>query len=128
MKEALKIMIVDDSVFILERIINFIAEINEVKITGICRSADEAFEYLSGEIPDLAIIDIRLKDSSGIDVLNHIKNKQLKTVTIMMTNYPSEQYKQACIDLGADYFLEKSFEFFKIQDIILKMIAKKTLR
>ena len=123
--EKLKVVVVDDSIFILERIINFIAEVENVEIVGMHRSADEAIKSIESLKPDIAVIDIRLNDSSGIDVLRFLKKKHPDIISIMITNYPSDQHKKLCYELGADYFFEKSFEFHKIIDVIKRRLKEK---
>jgi Response regulator containing a CheY-like receiver domain and an HTH DNA-binding domain len=54
---------------------------------------------------------------SGVDVLKYIKKEQPSTVVIILTNYPYPQYRQECMDEGANFFFDKSIELAKVIDV-----------
>ena len=45
-------------------------------------------------------------------------------MVIMLTNYPFEQYRRECAEAGADYFLNKSTEFEKINEILARVVHR----
>lgn len=69
--------------------------------------------------PDTVVLDIRLPDQSGIEILKKIKSMQPEVMVIMLTNFDSTQYREQCRRIGADHFLNKTLEFEKIIDTIL---------
>ena len=74
-------------------------------------------ESISRLQPDAVILDIRMPGGSGIDVLKKIKKNYPSTLVIMFTNYPTAQYRKRCLDLGTDFFFDKSTEFDKIPNL-----------
>ena len=116
-----KILIVEDSKIIQERLVNWIKTIPGVVISNIVDNKSDAIAALEMETPDIAILDILLPDGTGIDILTKIKNENKKTTVIILTNYPYSLIKYRCLELGADYFLDKSIEF----DEVFKVISKK---
>ena len=68
--------------------------------------------------PDVVILDIRMPDGSGIDVLQTIKQGEPAPAVIVLTNYPYPAYRQKCLQAGADFFLDKSTEFDQIPELI----------
>jgi DNA-binding NarL/FixJ family response regulator len=82
----------------------------------------EAIKGIRELKPDAVILDIRLKEGSGFDVLLNIKAKDPSPVVIMFTNFPYSQYRKKSMELGADYFFDKSTEFNEIAPILKKMI------
>ena len=68
--------------------------------------------------PDAVILDIRLPGRSGIQVLKEIKAAHPETVVIMLTNYDFDQYRRQCLQLGADYFFNKTLEFEKVMTVL----------
>ena len=122
----MKILIVDDSELIMERVANLFDENNGIKIIGLAKNVKDAIAIYTKSKPDVIILDIRLGEESGIDFLEMIKDIDLKTKIIMLTNYPYKQYRDKCKRLGADYFLNKSTEFDSLQNIIISMKEDKS--
>jgi len=60
----------------------------------------------------------------GIEVLEEINKKNLPVKKIVISNYPYFQYKKKCLELGADYFFDKSTEFEKVKEVISNLINK----
>ena len=71
--------------------------------------------------PDVVILDIRLPQRSGIDMLKDIKDQPTAPIVIMVTNYPYRQYRQACMAAGADYFFSKTDEFEMIRETLSRI-------
>jgi len=109
--EAMKIFIVDDSCVVHERLTAMLSNIEEIETIGQAKDAGEAISFFKELKPDAVILDIQMPGGSGIEVLKHIKKVQPATVVIMLTNYPYLQYRQKCMDEGADFFFDKTIEF-----------------
>lgn len=75
--------------------------------------------------PDIVILDISMPYTSGIDILETMKEEKPQTKIIMLTNYPSKQFKTVCKNIGADFFFVKSDDFYEIPEVIIKLIKKK---
>jgi DNA-binding NarL/FixJ family response regulator len=118
-KPMKRVLIVDDSEQILERLSALLCESPYINIVGQARNGREAREAVKELRPDTVILDIRLPDSSGIDLLKEIKVQFSETEVIMLTNFDYDRYRRQCRELGADYFLNKTLEFEKILDIIV---------
>ncbi|HQW23997.1 MAG TPA: response regulator, partial [Bacteroidia bacterium] len=71
--------------------------------------------------PDVIILDIKIPGKSGVEVLPELKTKSYAKV-IMLTNYSDAYYKNLCMKLGAEYFLDKSNEFEKINEILMSIV------
>ncbi len=117
-KNMEKVFIVEDSVIIRGRIISMISTIKGVEICGVAGEPKEAINGIRESKPDSVILDLKLYGGSGIDVLQKIKEEQPDTKVIVLTNYPEPQYMKKCMDLGADYFFDKSEDFDKILYVI----------
>ena len=113
-----KVFIVEDSVILRGRIISMISTIKGVEICGVAGEPKEAINGIRECQPDSVILDLKLYGGSGLDVLQKIKNEKPETKVIILTNYPEPQYMKKCMDLGADYFFDKSEDFDKILYVI----------
>jgi two-component system, NarL family, response regulator DegU len=114
----MRIIIADDSSLLRERIVGLLTCLKYVSIEGEAASGTEALKLVSEQKPDVAIIDIRMPEMNGIEVLKRIKDMGLKTKVIILTNYPYRQYREKCLSEGADYFLDKNQDLARIVSVI----------
>lgn len=119
----MKVLIVDDSKTVCNGLQKMLTGIPGIKISGQAHNGNDAITSISELKPDVVILDIRLPDLSGIDVLIDIKAKKLPTKVIMLTNYPYPQYREKCRELGADYFFDKVTEIEEIP-LLIEELAK----
>ncbi|OQW99036.1 MAG: hypothetical protein BWK74_03115 [Desulfobacteraceae bacterium A6] len=123
----MKVLIVDDSKAVCNGLQKMLTGIPGVKISGQAYKGKDAITSISELKPDVVILDIRLPDVSGIEVLKDIKEKKLSTKVIMLTNYPYPQYRKKCEELGADYFFDKVAEFEEIPVLIEELAKNKMI-
>ncbi|MGE5255227.1 MAG: response regulator transcription factor [Hyphomicrobiales bacterium] len=112
----------DDSQAVRERLIGIISEVEGITVAGASGNPNEAMGAIRRLHPDAVILDIRMPGMSGIQALREIKQEQRAPVVIMLTSYPFGQYRRECAEAGADYFLNKSTEFGKINEILAGMV------
>lgn len=117
----MKVLVVDDSALLRERLVSLVSELPEVTTIGQAQDTSQALNAVQKLNPDVVILDIRLSEGNGIEILQRIKKKNSTPVTIMFTNYPYPQYRKKCEELGADFFFDKSTEFQKITDVLKKI-------
>jgi DNA-binding NarL/FixJ family response regulator len=118
------VYIVDDSQVVRERLAAMIADGKGTSLAGTTGDPKEAVTAIRRLRPDAVILDIRMPGMNGIQVLRQIKADRPSTVVIMLTNYPFEPYRRECAEAGADYFLHKSTEFEKINEILETVVHK----
>jgi DNA-binding NarL/FixJ family response regulator len=114
----LKILIVDDTEIVLERLFDMIAELDSVDSVLKSNSYNQTVELIKQQAPDVILVDLQLPGKNGIELLKYVKRNYPAVKTIIVTNSASEFYRDLCNSLGADYFIDKSTEFEKIPGII----------
>ena len=77
-------------------------------------SGASALKILEEETPGIVVLDVRLPDSSGIDLLKTIKEVNPETVVIMITGYADIKSSVEAMKMGAYDFLEKPLDFARI--------------
>jgi DNA-binding NarL/FixJ family response regulator len=117
----LSVYIVDDSDLMRERLSELVSDIAGIEVTGQSGNPVDALCSIMKEHPDIVILDIRMPGRSGIDVLKDIKREPPAPIVIMITNYPYRQYRQGCMDAGADYFFSKIDEFEMIRETLSRI-------
>ena len=113
----IKVFIVDDSLIVREHLVTMLDELAGIEIVGQAENVAEAINGIRILQPDVVILDIRMPDGNGIDVLQTIKQDEVGPMTIILTNYPYPAYRQKCLQAGADFFLDKSTEFDQIPEL-----------
>jgi DNA-binding NarL/FixJ family response regulator len=120
----LKIVTVEDSSIIVSRLKSMLSDIHGVAFIGNASTIPEALVLMKRGKPDVAILDIHLngQDGNGIDLLILIRKIYPVMKIIMLTNLTENLYRTACMELGADFFLDKSNDFEKIPDALAQII------
>ena len=120
----MKVLIVDDSILLRERLTAMISELPGIEVIGQAESAEKAINSIRILKPDVTILDIRMPGGNGFEVLENIKKDKWHPLMIVLTSYPYPQYKKKCLDSGADYFFDKSTEFQKVIEVLKKFIKE----
>ncbi|MBI5473867.1 MAG: response regulator [Ignavibacteriae bacterium] len=121
----MRVFIADDSVIFRKVLTSSIAECRGAEVVGEAENASDAVEAINRLRPDLVILDIRLKAGTGIDILHSIKkNETGMPKTIVLTNFPYDQYRRVTISLGADYFFHKATQFSDFVSVLRGLVAQ----
>lgn len=116
---ALKILLVDDSEFILQRVQHLLHGMDNVKEVRTATSAEEAEKWIETYNPSLVFLDINLPGKNGLQMLKDIRKKtSIDPIVVILTNNTLSGYRMECMQAGADYFLDKAKDFANIPDII----------
>ena len=114
----MKVFIADDSRIMRERIASALSDNNELEVVGQAENSTQAIEFIPQLKPDAVILDFRMPDGSGIDVLRSIKKESQPPVVMMLTQHSYPEIRKRCLDAGADYFFDKSTEIEKLLDLM----------
>jgi DNA-binding NarL/FixJ family response regulator len=117
----LKVFITDDSALVRERLVALISELDTVELVGQAENAPKAIQAIEQLKPDVVILDIRLPEGNGIDVLKTVKQNVSAPTVIMLTAFPYQQFRHKCQEAGAEYFFDKTSEFHCIVDVLKQL-------
>lgn len=112
------ILIVEDSSLIRVHLKRIISEIPELRTVAEADRPSDAIEAFGTLHPDIVILDVKLKDGTGFEVLDSIKKNEPKPLIIVFTNYANRWYREAAMRGGADYFFEKNKDLHKVADLL----------
>jgi len=117
-----KIMVVDDDPFIRNSLKN-IFDTKEYE-TIVCENGRKALEKVEDELPDAVLLDIKLGDISGIEVLNKIKSRHSEIPVVMITAYTDVETVVSAIKSGAYDYLEKPLDLDRIEIVIKRVLER----
>lgn len=127
--KGFKVLLIDDTVMILQRLGSLLAELEQVVNIESATSAEEALVVMDDYHPDILVLDINMPGMGGIEMLRKMQGVQInKPVIIMLTNNTFAGYRDECMRLGADYFLDKSRDFLMIPVIVQKLSERNILQ
>jgi DNA-binding NtrC family response regulator len=122
MNKTARILIVDDD----ENIRKVLVAILEDK--GFCvesvGTAREAVEKSKRKFYNLALIDIRLPDMEGIELLTKMRETTPKMRKVIITGYPTLQNAMDAVNRGADAYIVKPFDVEKVLNTIDQQLKK----
>jgi DNA-binding NarL/FixJ family response regulator len=118
----MKVIIADDSRLMRDRIRETISIFSSVEIVSETENGLQTLGELYKHNPDLAILDIRMPDRNGLEVLKEFRKNNKTTKIVILTNYAYDQYKDRAFENGADYFFSKSEDFEKIAAVVALML------
>lgn len=123
---TLKVITVDDSPLIAERVKLLLSDLECVEFLGNAGNIVSAIELVKRKNPDVAVLDIHLGNipsANGINLLKTLRKDYPNMIIIMLTNLSDPQYRTTCLNLGANYFFDKTNDFEKVPET-LKLIQQ----
>ncbi|HEX4134535.1 MAG TPA: response regulator transcription factor [Bryobacteraceae bacterium] len=120
----MKVFIVEDSPALVQAVSDLLSEIDGVEIAGSTGVVERATEEIRRLRPDIVILDIRLADGSGLDVLRNIKSRTSDAPLVIVFSSNTEPgYRRACERLGADFVFDKSQDYNKLPEVIRSKVS-----
>ena len=116
-----EVFIVDDLPSMRDRLTELVGELPDVEVVGSAGTPADAIAGILAIQPACVILDYQLVGGTGVDVLRAVHEQSPDTVFVVLTNHPDPQYRRACMEAGADHFLDKSTEFDRIGDVIQQL-------
>lgn len=108
MGQGKKMLIVDDEAGIRELLVAAF-EGTGFEITT-AKTGEEALHLFHQQRPDVVLLDIKLPDLDGTEVLQRIKQSVASTVVIMITAVEASHISLKCMKLGASAYITKPFD------------------
>lgn len=120
-----KILIIDDAKNI--RLLTAKALTSDDYTVDCASNGYDGMELFSKGNYDLVLLDIRMPNFSGTDVLKHIKDMNPTVPVVIITAYPTVKNAVDCLKLGAVDYLRKPFTSEKIKEFISQILLRKSL-
>jgi DNA-binding NarL/FixJ family response regulator len=121
----MEIFLVEDSAPVRERLATMLEQIPGATLVGEAGAAEAAIRGILATRPDVVVLDIKLGEGSGFDVLRAVCRQAPEIDFYMLTNIAADPYRQLAGRLGARAFFDKSREFERVREIIAQRAAGK---
>lgn len=113
MKTDTKIVIADDNREFCDLLKDFLQQQDDLKITGVAHNGMDALGLINEQNPDVVVLDVIMPHLDGIGVLEKLNDNfsSYKPKIIILTAFGQESVTQRAVELGADYYILKPFDF-----------------
>jgi len=110
----LDIFLVDDSAPVRERIESALAGLDGARVIGHAEGAEEAVRGILALLPQVVLLDLKLAQGSGFDVLRAVRPQAPQIDFYMLSNFATPAYRRTAEQLGARGFFDKTQEFAEL--------------
>ncbi|MBN1368494.1 MAG: response regulator [Dehalococcoidales bacterium] len=119
--EKNSVLIVDDDTIVRESLRDWFKDTYDVTTAP---TGKEALELLHKQNFDVLIVDVRLPEKDGVQVLREAKEIKPQIQSIIMTAYPTVDLAVEAMKLGAVDYLIKPIDPYKLEQLIWRTIAR----
>jgi len=92
--------------------------------TAVAHDGQSALSLIENDDPEVMIIDLKMPDISGLEILKKVKKTRPEIEVIVLTGHGSDADKDICLNLGALAYLQKPVEIEELNELIQKANAK----
>ena len=106
-KPKRKVFLVDDHPLVREWLTNLINQQPDLAVCGETESAPRALQAIAAAQPEVAIVDISLKDSSGIELIKSLKLSHPEVAVLVLSMHDESLYAERALRAGAKGYIMK---------------------
>lgn len=117
------IFLVDDHPLVREWLTNLINQQPDLSVCGEAETAPQAMQAISALKPDVAIVDISLKKSSGIELIKDLRQRQPAVAVLVLSMHEEAHYAERALRAGARGYIMKRETTRKVIAAIRKVLA-----
>ncbi len=107
MNNTIRVVLADDHVFVRDGIKSLLENEANIEVVGEATDGLEALKIVESCKPDLLILDIRMPNMTGIEVVEKLRSQNNLVKIVMLSMHESEEYVLKSIKAGADGYLLK---------------------
>jgi two-component system, NarL family, response regulator DevR len=123
----IRVFLVDDHEVVRRGLAELLGAQPDIEIVGEAGTAAAARGRIAATKPDVAVLDVRLPDGSGIDVCRSIQASQPETRCLILTAYDDDQALYAAVIAGAAGYVLKDVRGANLIDSIRAVAAGRSL-
>ena len=114
----LQAFVIEDNATIRENLVGTLEELTCVRVSGSTSTEEDALSWLENnpQAWDMVIVDLFLKQGSGIHLVQYIKRSRPTQKVVVFSNYINASVRKRCAQLGVDAVFDKSTEIDALVD------------
>lgn len=123
MADIIRVVLADDHVFVRDGIKSLLKNESNIDVVGEAADGLKTLEVVTDKQPDLLILDIRMPQLTGLEVIEKIREQNQLVKIIILTMYESQEFVLKSIKAGADGYILKGSskeEFLKALYTVLQ--------
>jgi len=124
---AIRVFLLDDHEIVRRGLADLIGLEADLEIVGEAGSAAEALVRIPATRPDVAVLDVRLPDGSGVEVCREVRDTMPDTRCLMLTSYADDEALFNAIMAGASGYVLKEIRGNDLVDAIRQVAAGRSL-
>jgi len=105
--QKIKILVADDHPYVRDGIVSLVATERDMKVVAQAGDGAEAVALAKKHLPDIVLLDLRMPQLDGLDVIKQIQSLGLPCKVVVLTTYESEQDIHLALKAGARGYLLK---------------------
>jgi two-component system response regulator DevR len=125
--ETIRVFLLDDHEVVRRGLAELLAASPGFEVVGEARTAEEALARIPASRPDVAVLDGRLPDGSGIDVCREIRSRLPETFCMILTSYDDEDAVLASVLAGASGYVLKEVRGSALVDAVRQVAMGRSL-
>jgi len=118
-----RILIVDDHPIVRQGLVQMLGHEPDMEACGEAESAAEALKAIAAAAPDAAIVDLSLKDSSGLELLKDIRVRYPRLPVLVLSVYDESMYAERALRAGAKGYMMKEEAAEKVVTALRRILA-----
>ena len=119
-----RVFLVEDSLPIRERVAELLGSIKGIDTVGAAGGASDAEQAILATRPDAVLLDIRLAQGSGFDVLRSLRSRAPEIEIYVFSNFSTAACRQLASNLGARGFFDKTTEIDRLRQTMAERAAQ----
>jgi two-component system, NarL family, response regulator DevR len=124
---TVKVFLLDDHEIVRAGLRSLFESVEDFSVVGEAATAEEALDRIPPTRPDVAILDVRLPDGSGIEVCREIRSASPEVSCVMLTSYADDEALVAAVMAGASGYVLKQVGASSLVDDIRRVAAGQSL-
>jgi len=120
-----RVIVVDDHPLFRERLCQLINDEQDMEICGEAENAQPALQIIRDTPADLAIVDISLKTSSGLELVKNIRALSIGVLVLVLSMHDESLYAERALRAGAMGYITKSEEAAQVLLAVRSVLAGK---
>jgi two-component system response regulator DevR len=124
---SIRVFLLDDHELVREGIRQLLESDEEIEVVGEATTVAEALVRIPLAKPDVAILDVRLEDGSGIEVCRDMRSELPDLVCLMLTSYADDEALYASVMAGASGYVLKRIRAGELIEDVKKVAGGASL-